>query len=1246
MDKNKLPFRMKNIKNAIIDSHVKVEGNLAMGDTINYNLPLPKDVPFNKFKLSEATIPRIIVEEKSDIYAHQAWLYPDGDIIPFNASLSHFIKENPKTLLLGGAGYGKTTELKQLYNQILAEGIFKPFFIDLGKGNIRPIENYQPNLQVFDAKDLVILIDSLDEPSQMLEAIDNILQFTNNKGRGANIVVSCRTNVQSQNLADFQPCFLQLLRHQQIQEYVSGRLGAHSDTFLTAITANNLYELIQIPFYLEQLIAYFEDNEQTIPNDKNGLFEYLVNKSIDTKLQPATGMAIDQKVKKKARIALEKLAFSMQCLQVSGMTEIEVAEFIEDDEERSLLQKSSSLLDTTDGNWSFKHLNFQEYLAAVKIANLPFKKIKKLIGIKGFKHNRIHPKWLNTLSFVFPLLAENSLKRREFIEWLQKNESHFILGFEPERLTDEFRGALFIDIMEDYKVKETYLDYHLPIGKLIKFIKTNAAGEYLIEEIENKENKVSSSNMLAMLSFAELTDIPSKYRDKLKKLLWGMLTNSDNDFKIKSTSLNLHATIFRFNEDEIEEIMSQHFYSADADFQELLLSVVNESGFQENFIDEMLHLLKNGLGTLNKISANFRLESFFENLYSLDSILKYLRFYKDNFEADVYQELRKINEIIFEKAVNIDFTENQEFWDLVKGIIDKILWLIPSYESLGLPIIKYLEKSEQKLKMLESIYSDKEEFNQRKRFQSIALSDSEGMQFLADEFQKDTVPEEFIIAYHRSLFQFKRELFDEFHERINQNRVNKIPVPTLYTQEDADKETLQRINLTKEILFNKGKYILEVHRVFGEKTLLNRDDGSRIYDEHWKEKKHNHFLVSKILRTTTHRNIVKELFIKRIETHWDCCFAIREIDIFIKENPKAEFNKEESGFINKWCQKKIKTVDFSTASNHTLNRESVRFTEELIAYFITKFKFDDFEESDYLDMFLIHIQDAQHSPDFIKFAEKEIGIPKNKITERVIANLRAGIEMRGVLSSHLNYCTANSLQEIAPELLKYLTNPVIWNRQHVLDSYFLLEGELADLEQVLPQIQSDFQLTVIWKLIEHKSLNIEEILLTFFQNSEGNAKNDYAKMLLNLQNIDALRHLLNEMSLYKTSLLGNHYDDIYKSGQWENEKALILWVKLYLIGINDDFKDEEHRSISLITKNCISSIAKINYNKFSKLDWRIQRFIVLQKSLLFLPDFLRKKFNLEIEKPHLKNFEEFWNYLKFEHYANQIPEINDIKVYF
>ena len=90
-------------------------------------------------------------------------------------------------------------------------------------------------------------------------------------------------------------------------------------------------------------------------------------------------MPIDQKIKKQVRIALEKLAFSMQCLQISGTTETLVSEIIEDDEERSLLQKSSSLLDTTDGNWSFKHLNFQEYLAAVKIANLPFKKIKKLI---------------------------------------------------------------------------------------------------------------------------------------------------------------------------------------------------------------------------------------------------------------------------------------------------------------------------------------------------------------------------------------------------------------------------------------------------------------------------------------------------------------------------------------------------------------------------------------------------------------------------------------------------------------------------------------------------------------------------------------------------------------------------------------------------------------------------------------------------------------------------------------------------
>lgn len=75
---------------------------------------------------------------------------------------------------------------------------------------------------------------------------------------------------------------------------------------------------------------------------------------------------------------LQKIAFSLQCLQKVGITNTEFQQ-LTTSTERELLKYSGVWLKDELGEWYFEHNNFREYLTAEYLVNMPIETIKNLI---------------------------------------------------------------------------------------------------------------------------------------------------------------------------------------------------------------------------------------------------------------------------------------------------------------------------------------------------------------------------------------------------------------------------------------------------------------------------------------------------------------------------------------------------------------------------------------------------------------------------------------------------------------------------------------------------------------------------------------------------------------------------------------------------------------------------------------------------------------------------------------------------
>ncbi|MCK4825661.1 NACHT domain-containing protein, partial [bacterium] len=280
--------------------------------------------------------------------------------------LINIITVKNRISLIGDAGSGKTIELERVANHFSQDNsAFYPFLIHLNTYSDQSIADLLPeNWNNIPEKQLLIILDGLDEiESKNKKTAIRKIEFFSESYPSSIIIVSCRTNFYqteseqaSGTLNGFESYRLLDLEFEQIKSYVNNKLFAKTSRFFNEINRKYLDPLLNIPFYLVNLVEIFE-NKNSLPERRAMIFQRLVLARV--KLDEAHfRTTIDLKEHTKAIFKnLERVALGMECLGRNYLYDDEYSELVPDVSSRDLLKHCMAWKKVSGDciQWQFEH---------------------------------------------------------------------------------------------------------------------------------------------------------------------------------------------------------------------------------------------------------------------------------------------------------------------------------------------------------------------------------------------------------------------------------------------------------------------------------------------------------------------------------------------------------------------------------------------------------------------------------------------------------------------------------------------------------------------------------------------------------------------------------------------------------------------------------------------------------------------------------------------------------------------------
>jgi len=1155
------------------------------GDDVNQSLNIEnisisvqkEDVKFIPFQLEENYLERTVTDRASGIDRFTL-SFDDNE----ENTLFEFSKKKDRVLLLGGAGNGKSTELKRVYNQYLEQGIYKPFHIDLKHLGDLPIHVIEPNLLVFNASEIIVLLDGLDEPSDINKAIKRIQEFSENTGSNAKYIISCRSNIQPNGLGNYERCFLKELSQSQIRTYLQYYDIDTPDEFIQSVFHKGIYDLIKIPFYLDKILKFFLDNNKKLPNNKIELFRYLIDNSLAIRFNAVDSYSIENEEVKKCRKLLRKLAFYMQCLGKSALLQNDVSDFLSIDEIR-FLRKDSSILNVIDNNWSFQHLNFQEYLCADVLSNFPTKKIKKIMGAKIGKRIRFNPNWQNTLSFLVTILEDcNSEKFKQIIDWIKEEDPDVLLAVEPSRLSKTIKSEIFIDILSKHEkeMKRFGFDMHGKLEQLIFFVQTPEAEKLLLSNLRST-NETLEGNGRAIIASAAPNNTSITLQKGLKKEI---------DKNLKKTGQNIIWALNTANRfgwiDKVEckDFFTRFFDKETMEVKQTLISIACQNGWIDDFFTYYIELLKLKNTSSNDYFVLIDEKSHMKLVKKEESVFLYFELYLDLMSTSEGYEISRIGRSLFEEF-DLTMPLEPKLNELICKIVHKeYSWRLQEEDNLSSILLNKYSLWDDALEYVFAQRSEDEYYYSK----LAVLTKISNYKVVVGLFVANGIEKEVIEQYQRHLARFDEELLRFFNKEINHHSKISIQLPNFISEASLLLIKKQRKEHLWSLLFNKTEYVKKVEEIFGaasSSNLLALMKEHRDYSKDDVETKR--FIIRSLPRN---QNIEKKELISHIMEYWDCRYAInRIVDFLLQEQQMPISTEQQIGFIKEWCDDNLLRASFKTATKINGNTTSVNALECRLAFLIDKFKFSDYDESVYLEMLSFAPHIGSQVINTFDIATKVKEIDKEKVRSRVLRNIE-GNNLEGMLlKNNLSYCVQNNIKEVTPFLLPY----IIEGKTGSLKTYLDLNGEIEAIEN-LPLVVGNFSYRyhLLRVLIDEKSPNVVRIIQQCFSKETViENKIDLAKYLIELEEPEGLLFLRDEIKRTNKNLL--NFNRIRKNS-FSNHNMVEAFLRLVKLGFYTNI-DQEIINLYYYGFNGLYTIVMNNRDKFNSIWSRVKLFLFKEK---------------------------------------------------
>lgn len=202
-----------------------------------------------------------------------------------NTTLHQAIFEHDKIVLLGSPGIGKTTELRNLFDNLWDKkedtGLI-PFFLNIKYfRNTSRFEDLIPFKDWRKLQNVIFILDGLDEIADIQDFVSELELFiSKNRDFQLKYVVSCRTNIYEKYLikiSDFETFFIKNLNQNQINSLLKKRHGfEHTKLNISP----KIYSYLESPFFLN-LFAKLYTQIGELPENEAAIWDLYVTEAIN-----------------------------------------------------------------------------------------------------------------------------------------------------------------------------------------------------------------------------------------------------------------------------------------------------------------------------------------------------------------------------------------------------------------------------------------------------------------------------------------------------------------------------------------------------------------------------------------------------------------------------------------------------------------------------------------------------------------------------------------------------------------------------------------------------------------------------------------------------------------------------------------------------------------------------------------------------------------------------------------------------
>ncbi|WP_027338611.1 hypothetical protein [Halonatronum saccharophilum] len=709
-----------------------------------------------------------------------------------------------------------------------------------------------------------------------------------------------------------------------------------------------------------------------------------------------------------------------------------------------------------------------------------------------------------------------------------------------------------------------------------------------MDEIENTQ---TDEVLVTSLLLLKNMKIYYKQKEKAKRILMDKIIDNEIQEGIKSHLINALTRLNINSKDIVEKVVNIFRTSDNQSIRSSLYTFL----YSSNYLDKNIKVFLEGIANIKDkrndsnssilINEGMNLRKGIEKVETVEGLIKILDYFINNPRDIVETYIEDHLKSIAKNCVNA-YSNNLSIFN---KILNLFVTLVINYSNNeAKQLIVFFEETRTKFKAFKDVFEQRTD--DISHFNALALLvEKDFFDYFVTKYKEGAIAKNEVWFFQNSL---DVGLYKDFNNFINEQTDDSFKIKSARNNE---KKREERMKKDIKLLFDKDKFIAEIRKIFdiSGKDVLNSDYIWGIYHENYKNSYILKNLVIESSKIVGEEGISLEKAIKKINSlNWDS-YCIRQVYDYLSKGTSLPLTDEQEDYIKNWCYSNINKINFKTALNQN-GKYSFNENAIYLWFFLRKFNLQ-YSKNILLDMLSF---DCYEGNGFLGIEYLEEYLDNEDISERVLDNLKNGIDADIVLRNHIDFCERYSIKEVIPYAINSVIDDKIDNttRKSALKTICKLSDDSYDLEEMIFEVKDEFKWTMIHEVLnfikkseiednyyyEELKDSLKNRLRDIFKSEDEEIKIKAAQYLIKLGDLESLKYYVEWVDEYgEIPKDPRRYDDPYCLLYLEDSNAVPELMKLLELSFKYKFIDNRPNILNSRIEETLIKIALLveeNYN--------------------------------------------------------------------